>query len=238
MPFRFTSLSPTTFPSIQASAAGAMRTHFPEAKTLVPPEAAACMRTPTRSTRRSSRTRQGEPSLCPFCRRGPWGKRGARTSSLEQVAPPGDPGHVRVAPRERRVGIATPAAPTALRPGPRPRAEPTRPEHPRRHRGVNAEAGARHQGAQGRHVLRHRVRCRRAGADDSLERAERRLGFDADWRGVRIRRARRVPLAARRARRHWAGDFVDLHLSDDELAKFHASADVMREHCKLISQYL
>lgn len=66
MPFRFTSLSPTTFPSIQASAAGAMRTHFPEAKTLVPPEAAACMRTPTRSTRRSSRTRQGEPSLCPF----------------------------------------------------------------------------------------------------------------------------------------------------------------------------
>lgn len=31
---------------------------------------------------------------------------------------------------------------------------------------------------------------------------------------------------------------MDLHLSDDELAKFHASADVMREHCKLISQYL
>ncbi|PWG65048.1 L-lactate dehydrogenase [Bifidobacterium callitrichidarum] len=34
------------------------------------------------------------------------------------------------------------------------------------------------------------------------------------------------------------GDFVDLHLSDEELAKFHASADVVRKHCAQIADRL
>ncbi|MBT1176331.1 L-lactate dehydrogenase [Bifidobacterium callimiconis] len=34
------------------------------------------------------------------------------------------------------------------------------------------------------------------------------------------------------------GDFVDLHLNEDELSRFHASAAVVREHCELIADRL
>ncbi|PLS26303.1 L-lactate dehydrogenase [Bifidobacterium parmae] len=34
------------------------------------------------------------------------------------------------------------------------------------------------------------------------------------------------------------GDFVDLHLSDEELARFHRSAAVVRDHCRLIADRL
>ncbi|NMM99581.1 L-lactate dehydrogenase [Bifidobacterium sp. DSM 109958] len=34
------------------------------------------------------------------------------------------------------------------------------------------------------------------------------------------------------------GDFVDLHLTDEELARFHASARVVREHCAMIADRL
>ena len=34
------------------------------------------------------------------------------------------------------------------------------------------------------------------------------------------------------------GDFVDLHLDDGELARFHASAATVREHCALVADRL
>ncbi|WP_163230542.1 hypothetical protein [Bifidobacterium aerophilum] len=34
------------------------------------------------------------------------------------------------------------------------------------------------------------------------------------------------------------GDFVDLHLDENELAKFHRSARIVREHCAMISDRL
>ncbi|MBM6747638.1 hypothetical protein H6G88_10215 [Bifidobacterium ruminantium] len=34
------------------------------------------------------------------------------------------------------------------------------------------------------------------------------------------------------------GDFVDLHLTDDEMARFHDSARIVREHCAMIADRL
>ncbi|MBU9112655.1 hypothetical protein, partial [Bifidobacterium ruminantium] len=34
------------------------------------------------------------------------------------------------------------------------------------------------------------------------------------------------------------GDFVDLHLTDDEMARFHDSTRIVREHCAMIADRL
>lgn len=34
------------------------------------------------------------------------------------------------------------------------------------------------------------------------------------------------------------GDPVDLHLTDDEMARFHDSARIVREHCRMIADRL